>query len=116
MSGLVLSITGLGLQATLLVRCALLKAGAALSAVEADATGTLLTLVNGRRIPVIVTDSYCSSWLQIVQFRRCSLNNKRSFWLIVLPDTTDADSRRQLRAWLLASPMQSAASTTQARD
>lgn len=114
--GLLLVIPGLGLQAIGLVYSALQQSETAMSAVDADETGILITLVNRRRIPVIITDVYCSSWLQVVQFRRCSARDRRVFWLIVLPDTANADSRRQLRAWLLATPIQSAATVTQIRD
>lgn len=114
--GLLLIIPGLGLQAIGLVHSAWQQSETALSAVDADETGILITLVNRRRIPVIITGIYCSSWLQVVQFRRCSVRDRQVFWLIVLPDSANADSRRQLRAWLLATPIQSAATVTQIRD
>lgn len=113
--GLLLIAPALGLKTIQLVRCALQQSEAALSAVEVDDTGILLTLVNGRRIPVTIADIYCSSWLQVVQLRRRAARNREVFWLIVLPDTASADSRRQLRAWLLATPIQSAAMVDQAR-
>lgn len=113
---LLLIAPGLGRQVIQLVRCALQQSEAALSAVEADDTGILLTLVNGRRIPVTIAAVYCSSWLQVVQFRRRAARDREVFWLIVLPDTASADSRRQLRAWLLATPIQSDVMATQARD
>lgn len=106
----------LGVHARLLIRQILLKTGSALTAVEADTSGILLLFGDGRRLPATIDTIYCTSWLQVVQFRRQAARNRRAFWLMVLPDTADADTRRRLRAWLLAVPVQRAALSAQARD
>ena len=88
-----------------LLRRALLADADAPVAVYVDDTDTLLTLASGRRIPVFPSDVYCTSWLQVVRFRRQGTVVGPGFWLAVAPDSADTDSRRQLRAWLLSVPL-----------
>gem|GEM_PF-3911928 len=109
-------ILALSVHATLLIRGALLITGRRLTAVDADAGGILLAFGDGRRVPVVINSIYCTSWLQVVQFRRQSAIDRRTFWLIVLPDTADADSRRRIRAWLLAVPVQHSTMPVQTCD
>lgn len=102
----------LGTHTLLLGRRAILATRPVLVAVEFDDSDTLIELDNGRRVPVAVTDVYCTSWLQVVRFRRMTTNAGETFWLIVLPDSADADTRRQLRACLLALPLQGSVVTS----
>lgn len=101
----------LAAHALRLGRRALLATTPVLVAVGFDERDTLLELNNGRRVPVSVTDLYCTSWLQVVRFRHTAANAGETFWLLVLPDSADADTRRQLRACLLALPLQQSVAT-----
>lgn len=99
LAGLLLLLPWLAVHGTVLVRRALMVDGNTPAEVRADGTETLLELVNGRRIPVGMTGIYCTSWLQVVHFRRQGPGV--GFWLVLLADTSDIDTRRALRAWLL---------------
>jgi len=95
----------LGLHGIAQLRGALRVGDSALSALHVDETGVLLELNSKRRIPVCLVDVYCTTAIQVIRCRRQGRGNGSGFSLTVLPDTADADRRRQLRAWLLAVPL-----------
>jgi hypothetical protein len=95
----------LGLHGTAQLRQALGVGASALSVLHVDETGVLLELNSKHRIPVCLVDVYCTSAMQVIRCRRQGAGSGSGFSLTVLPDTTDADTRRQLRAWLLTVPL-----------
>lgn len=116
LTGQLLLSTLLGLHGIAQVRRALLIGNGALSTVHVDETGILLELNNKRRIPVCPVDIYCTTALQVIRFRRQGTDSGSLFSLTVLADTTDADTRRQLRAWLLTAPLRQVASQSAVQD
>lgn len=99
-----------------LVRRALLVDGHVPAVIHVDESGILLELVNGRRIPVFLSDIYCVSCLQVVQFRRQGTATGPGFWLTALTDSAGQDSRRQWRAWLMSVPLRPGRENAQLRD
>lgn len=99
-----------------LVRHALLADGNVPAVIHVDESDILLELVNGRRIPVSLSDIYCVSSLQVVQFRRQGTGAGPGFWLTVLTDSAGQDSRRQWRAWLMSVPLRLTREKAQLRD
>jgi hypothetical protein len=95
----------LAMHATFTLRRVNLRDGRSIVVVDFDEADLLIELCNGRRIPVNVTDIYCTAWLQVARFSRKTKQAGVPFWLVVLPDGADADSRRQLRACLLTLPL-----------
>jgi hypothetical protein len=106
----------LGLHGVAQVRRALRVGDNALSTMHVDETGILLEFNNKRRIPVYAVGIYCTTAIQVIRFRRQGTDSGSVFCLSVLPDTTDADTRRQLRAWLLTAPLRQVASQAAVQD
>ncbi len=99
-----------------LLRRALMADGDAPAVLYAEDTEVLLTLANGRKIPVTPWGIYCTSWLQVVHFRRRGTVTGPGFWLTVVAGSTDSDSHRLLRAWLLSTRLGQGRETDQDRD
>lgn len=82
-----------------LLRDAWLRLGTSCVGLATDAEGVEIILRDGRRLPgVILNDSLVTPALVVLNVRPQGARGIRS--VLILPDSVDAESFRQLRVWL----------------
>jgi toxin CptA len=82
-----------------LLRDALIRLGISCTGLVADGEGVVMSLRNGDRVPCVIDkDSVVTPMLTVLNLRLRGQRGARS--ILILPDSLDAESFRELRVWL----------------